>query len=62
MDWQHAGPNNKGQLGTGNNTDTLAPTLVKLKGVRWTQVAAGWSHTCGLASNGSAYSAYCWGE
>lgn len=53
------GRNFQGQLGNGQSgPDQLAPVAVT-GGLRYTALAPGQSHTCGLTSTGSAY---CWGS
>lgn len=56
------GANTSGSVGDGTTTRRSAPVSVAQGevplGVRFTALAAGNSHTCGLGSNGKAY---CWG-
>jgi alpha-tubulin suppressor-like RCC1 family protein len=58
------GNNANGQLGTGTTTQSLVPILVTattgtaLFGLNMTQIEAGTSFACALASTGAAY---CWG-
>jgi alpha-tubulin suppressor-like RCC1 family protein len=57
-----AGVNTTGQLGTGNLTTQLSPSLVSvgaLPAQDFAAVSAGLNHTCALTTTGSAY---CWGE
>jgi alpha-tubulin suppressor-like RCC1 family protein len=53
------GANAFGQLGTGVQTPSSRPARVALEGVAFTSVSAGDSHTCAVASGGTAY---CWGS
>ena len=55
------GYNGSGQLGNGTWTDSSTPVAVTLPaGVNgFTQVAAGYSHSCGIGTNGATY---CWGH
>ncbi len=56
------GSNSDGQLGDGTTDHTGAPkaTPVAVSGtLNFTKIAAGYAHTCGLASSGHAY---CWGD
>ncbi len=53
------GMNFEGQIGTGViGSSVLVPTRVSDGGLRFTNIAAGESHTCALTSVGAAY---CWG-
>ncbi|MBW6433719.1 S8 family serine peptidase [Actinoplanes hulinensis] len=53
------GSNYNGQLGTGDTADHPTPVAVTApNGVSFTQLTAGWAHTCGL---GSDTKTYCWG-
>nr|BFE69136.1 hypothetical protein GCM10020092_024370 [Actinoplanes digitatis] len=54
------GSNYSGELGNGDNTDRPTPVAVKspAPGVGFTQLTAGYSHTCGLGGDARAY---CWG-
>jgi alpha-tubulin suppressor-like RCC1 family protein len=47
-----------GQLGDGTTTNRLKPVAVA-GGHSFTQVSAGWSHTCGITPD---HRAYCWGS
>lgn len=47
-----------GQLGNGAWSDFNVPVAVS-GGLYFTQISAGWSHTCGVLMSGSAA---CWGE
>ncbi len=51
------GANADGELGTGNNTSTAAPTAVSTS-VLFASLVAGTNFTCGLDMTGNAY---CWG-
>jgi alpha-tubulin suppressor-like RCC1 family protein len=55
------GYNQNGQLGNGTSgvTITTAPGTVSFVGVTLTQISAGASHTCAIATGGSLY---CWGD
>lgn len=53
------GRNDMGQLGSGFQTGVL-PSPVPVYGeLRFTQLAAGWTHTCGITRDGATY---CWGD
>lgn len=53
------GKNSEGQLGAGVTSDPQGdPVLIDLPDTRWTQIATGADHTCGLTDSGQAY---CWG-
>ncbi len=52
------GSNGDGRLGDGTHIDRAAPVYLALADVRFTEVAAGRRHTCGLARDGSVW---CWG-
>ncbi|MET8153808.1 RCC1 domain-containing protein [Actinoplanes sp. NPDC049668] len=54
------GSNYSGELGNGDNTNRSTPVAVKspAAGVSFTQLTAGYSHTCGLGGDARAY---CWG-
>lgn len=68
--WQHAcaidpqlrawcwGSNTSGQLGNGTRTRSNLPVLVGGGSVKFRQLAAGLSHTCGIATTNNIY---CWG-
>ena len=51
------GRNASGELGDGNTTRRLRPTLVK-GGHKWRRVAVGADHTCGIRTNRTLA---CWG-
>jgi alpha-tubulin suppressor-like RCC1 family protein len=51
------GLNNSGELGDGTQKDGLVP--VRVAGVRFRQVDAGWGYTCGVSYPDSHL--YCWG-
>jgi alpha-tubulin suppressor-like RCC1 family protein len=53
------GYNGYGQLGDGTTTDRLVPTPTASTGTRFTQVAAGQSHSLALAADGTPYA---WGS
>jgi alpha-tubulin suppressor-like RCC1 family protein len=53
------GGNFRGQLGDGTTTDRLTPVHVHARGLRFRLVSAGNAHTCGVATDASAY---CWGN
>lgn len=61
------GDNASGQLGAGsfavcmrNDADCRSVVPVRVAGaLRFQQLSAGWSHTCGITENGLAY---CWGD
>jgi alpha-tubulin suppressor-like RCC1 family protein len=57
------GDNVKGELGTGNTTDSLEPMAVDntgaLSGKTILMVSVGYSHSCAMASD---YKIYCWGD
>ena len=54
------GDNYVGALGDGSRSDQTVPVQVKAPaGVRFTQLALGGSHTCGLATDGRLF---CWGS
>jgi alpha-tubulin suppressor-like RCC1 family protein len=52
------GSNTSGQLGTGTSSWSLTPLAVS-GGRSWRQVAAGFRHTCGIATGGAVF---CWGS
>ncbi len=53
------GDNLKGQLGDGTTEPRSSPTPVSVPdSVRFTALAAGWEHNCGLTADGTLY---CWG-
>ncbi|TAH33182.1 hypothetical protein EYC59_05280 [Candidatus Saccharibacteria bacterium] len=56
------GGNIYGQIGDGSTTNRFTPAQVTNSGPggnkTWVDVSAGYQHTCGLTSNGTAY---CWG-
>ncbi len=53
------GENNAGQLGAGHTNNSSSPLQVTVpSGTGWTDVRAGWQHTCGLRSA----LLYCWGD
>jgi len=54
------GYNHKGQLGDGTTVDKLVPTKAgdPVGGGTWASVSAGYSRTCALATDNTAY---CWG-
>ena len=51
------GSNSYGQLGSGTEAGSAAPVAVA-GGIAFTQISAGFHHTCGVATDGRAY---CWG-
>jgi alpha-tubulin suppressor-like RCC1 family protein len=53
------GLNGKGQLGNNSTASSAAPVAVSAPGLTLTQVSAGDTATCALASTGAAY---CWGS
>ncbi len=54
------GDDTNGELGDGKqNTQSQSPVTVNVGGKTITQVTAGYSHTCALASDGTVY---CWGQ
>ena len=53
------GYNNQGQLGDGTKTQHINPTPVDISSTFKAISTAGYSHSCGILSNGSAY---CWGD
>ena len=54
------GDNQFGQLGIGTMDPAEEPERVQADaGIDWTEIKAGFTHTCALASNGDAY---CWGD
>jgi len=53
------GLDSKGQLGNNSTTSSAAPVAVTASGLTLTQVSAGDTATCALASTGAAY---CWGS
>jgi len=53
------GYNGTGQLGDNTTTERDIPVAVQQGGVTFTSITAGWAHTCGLTSAGTAY---CWGR
>ena len=48
-----------GQLGDGSTNDKNVPTAVSGGGV-WSQISAGWSLTCGVRGDGSAWCEFSW--
>ncbi|GIE72882.1 hypothetical protein Apa02nite_089900 [Actinoplanes palleronii] len=53
------GPNTRGELGVGDTAPRSVPVAVSAPaGVTFTQLTAGWFHTCGLGDDAKAY---CWG-
>lgn len=54
------GYNDKGQLGDGSNSNKNVPTALDASSgvTAWSQISAGGSSSCGIASDASAY---CWG-
>lgn len=54
------GDNTNGNLGDNSTTSSLSPIAVSMPpGVVFTDIATGYTHTCALGDNGSAY---CWGN
>ncbi len=53
------GRNSEGQLGDGTSGDVRTAPVAVSGGRTYTALVAGWSHTCGLVSGGTAY---CWGD
>ncbi len=56
------GVNTFGQLGIGSTTDTTTPTELTGGYSDWVQIRADGKHTCGLRSNATDNSLYCWGS
>jgi alpha-tubulin suppressor-like RCC1 family protein len=68
--WQHTcgvaaggatlcwGQNRQGQLGDGTSANVRTVPVAVAGGHRFSAVTAGWSHTCGLVQDGTAW---CWG-
>jgi alpha-tubulin suppressor-like RCC1 family protein len=52
------GANAEGQLGDGSQVNRSIPTAVAQGAVRFSRLAAGGGHTCGLTDTGTLY---CWG-
>jgi alpha-tubulin suppressor-like RCC1 family protein len=52
------GLNDEGQLGDSTTTQRLTPVRIVHRGLRFRQVSAGGSHTCGVTTDDLAY---CWG-
>lgn len=53
------GSNASGQLGDGTTTNRSTPVRIATGGVSFISVAAGWTHSCGLTTEGVAL---CWGD
>ncbi len=53
------GRNNKGQLGTGNNDNSMTPVEITGNNADYLDVESGEYHVCGLKANGKLY---CWGR
>lgn len=53
------GDNTNGALGAATANATSGPPVAVSGGITFTMISAGYSHTCGVATNGSAY---CWGS
>ncbi len=53
------GDNSEGQVGDGLGTSAYATPVLVAGGASFTQLAAGWLHTCGLTGAGAVY---CWGR
>ncbi len=53
------GDDTDGQLGNGSAGSTSGTPVAVAGGMTFTMISAGYSHTCGITSNGSAY---CWGS
>ena len=53
------GDNSNGQLGNGSQDSSSVPVAVAALNQTWASVAAGSSHTCALATNGTLW---CWGD
>jgi alpha-tubulin suppressor-like RCC1 family protein len=53
------GNNDNGEIGDGTDDEADAPVTVNVGGKTVSQVSAGYSHTCALASDGTVY---CWGQ
>lgn len=54
------GRNSAGQLGTGSSEGSDVPVQIHSDvGANWTQLSAGYDHTCGIDSYGVGY---CWGD
>jgi alpha-tubulin suppressor-like RCC1 family protein len=56
--WGANSNQNAGQLGNGTTTDTFVPTLVA-GSFKFSRIASGNNHTCGLRTDGNAF---CWGQ
>ena len=52
------GNNSYGQLGDGNEIDSSYPVAINDGQHQWSQISAGFAHTCGVTVDGSGY---CWG-
>ena len=53
------GDNSAGALGNTTANSTSGTPVAVAGGITFTMISAGYSHTCGVATNGSAY---CWGS
>jgi len=53
------GDNSNGQLGNGTQDNSSVPVAVVALNQTWASVAAGSTHTCALATNGTLW---CWGD
>jgi alpha-tubulin suppressor-like RCC1 family protein len=51
------GQNSAGQIGNGNTTNQIRPTLVA-GGFKWSMISAGYNSSCGITKDGEGY---CWG-
>ncbi|HET7470148.1 MAG TPA: hypothetical protein VFJ81_10755, partial [Gemmatimonadales bacterium] len=53
------GANSEGQLGVGAASGPVEVPVVPLGGHHWTAIDLGFSHACGIDTDGIVY---CWGE